>query len=102
MELNYNTFKTLKIGDILVKDPCYEDKTEYTITNITKKFICYQFNNRMKGIVKGRINTKYYTDENTHWITKWNIKDEQWQNEWDKYFEGCGTEQWYYAHGFDN
>ena len=102
MKLTSKNFNLVKIGTVLVKSPEYEDDREYVVTNISEKFITVKFNvaprNENKFKTK-RISTKYFTDKNTIWITEWNIKDKEYENEWNEYFEGCGTENWYYAHG---
>ena len=98
MKLTSKNFNLVKIGTVLAKDPVYEDRKEYIVSNITNKFIIVKYEMNDKFYTK-RINAKYFTDKNVDWITEWNIKDKEYENEWNKYFEGCGTENWYYAHG---
>ena len=114
MKLNAKTFKNVEIGTVLVKSPEYEDPKEYIVTKITSKFICCKYRIKQihlcKQILNGtyegkseftkRIPMKFFDGKDGNcWITEWNIKDEEWEKEWNKYFDGCGTENWYYTHG---
>ena len=102
MKLTSKNFNLVKIGTVLRKSPEYEDDRDYVVSSISEKFITVKFRaskfNENKFKTK-RISKKWYTDNDTVWITEWNIKDEEYENEWNKYFDGCGTENWYYAHG---
>jgi len=101
MKLTSKNFNLVKIGTVLVKSPEYEDDRDYVVSNISDKFITVKFKiaplseNKFKT---KRIDKKYFTDKNTILVTGWNIKDEEYKNEWNKYYESCGTENWYYAH----
>ena len=102
MKLTSKNFNLVKIGTVLRKSPCYEDDRDYVVSSISEKFITVKFRaskfNENKFKTK-RISKKWYTDNDTVWITEWNIKDKEYENEWNKYFNGCGTKNWYYAHG---
>ena len=82
MKLTSKNFNLVKIGTVLRKSPEYEDKRDYIVSSISEKFITVKFRvyplNENKFKTK-RINKKWFTDNDTVWITEWNIKDEEYE-----------------------